>query len=119
MNLNNVLASVIQTATGYPALALEHDPQGPVPSTVYRIIGDMPIVDTSGADTKLSWARVQLTSIANTYSSLRTLVDATEAVMIGKTTDWQVSVPLVTKLEDKEDNLYYSIREYSIWYTKD
>lgn len=119
MNLNNTIVSVLEAATGYPAIALQHEPGDPVPSTVYRIIGDYPMIDTTGTDTKLSWARVQFTSIADTYSNLRSLVDDTETAMFGKTTDWQVSVPLVTKLEEKEDNLFYSVREYSIWYTKD
>jgi hypothetical protein len=119
MNLDQTLKSVIQAATGFPVYALEKPVEKTVPAVVYKIIADMPILATDATDTKLSWARVQLTHVADTYAKLKSLVEDTETVMFAKTTDWQVSVPLSTKLEDKEDNLYYSIREYSIWYTKD
>lgn len=116
MTLRTSLVTVIEGATGATLHFLQKEPKDPVPCTVCRIIGDMPLLDVQGNDTGMSRARIQLTSIDDDYSGLETLVNATETELFANHTDFLAVIPLETKIEDKEDNLYYSIREYLIWY---
>ena len=118
MTLRTALVTTIEGATGAKVHFNQKEPKDPIPATVIRIIGDMPLITVDANQTGLSRARIQVTSIDDDYSGLETLVAATEAALFANITDFEVSLPLEIKLEDKEDTLHYSIREYLIWYRK-
>lgn len=118
MTLRSSLVLALEGATSTRVLFVQKEPKDPVPCMVCRIIGDMPLLDVQGNDTGMSRARIQLTSIDDDYSGLEALVTATETELFANHTDFLAVIPLETKIEDKEDNLYYSIREYLIWYRK-
>ena len=115
MNLDTTIKSKVESATGYPCYALEKPLEKSLPCTVYTIVNDKKEV-AHGGDTGNRKARVQFTVIASTYSAMKSVVALLENGFIANTTDFQVSLPLETRLEDKEDNQYYSISEYYIRY---
>lgn len=117
MQLGSTLKSVLDTATGIIWYALEKPLEKPVPAGIFRIVSENQKISHSG-DENYRTARVQLTCIANTISSLESLVESVRTALNAKTTDWEVSLPLPTRIEDKEDNLVYSIIEYYISYKK-
>lgn len=115
MVLDTTLKTLLETATGFKVHALQKEPTQAVPAIVYRFIADAPIVPHAG-DSGFRRARIQLTCITSNYAALRSLVLAVETALYGNKTDFECSLPLETKLESKEDNLYYSIRDYYFWY---
>ena len=115
MVLEIVLKSLLESSTGYPVFALQKEPEQDVPCIVYRYIADAPIISHNGW-MEFNRARLQLTCIANSYAELRTVVSEVETTLFGNKTDFDACIPLETKLESKEDNLYYSIRDYYFWY---
>jgi hypothetical protein len=123
MNLDTTLKARLEIDTGFPVYALEKPIEKGVPCTVYRYIGETPIITIENFiednDTRLRKARIQITSIANTYSAMVSLVKNTEQTLYGNNVNFEVSLPIGTKIQDKEDNLYYSVSEYYIWYTAD
>ena len=65
----------------------------------------------------LKTVRIQLTTIADTYAHLKALVDKVETAMWATSNaGWKVAYPIATKIESKEDDLYYSISEWYIQY---
>lgn len=114
-DIDLVIKSSIETATGKTAYALEKPVDVVKPCVVYTIVNERKRMSMSGkVDVKT--ARVQITSIADTYANLKTLVDQIETLFWGTTAYWLISVPLETKIESKEDNLYFDIQEYYIFY---
>jgi hypothetical protein len=125
MNLETTLVGSFLSNTGSPLYALEKPIGKAVPCTVFRFIAETPILTLESYansplnDTKLRKARIQFTAIADSAAALRTLVNDTEQFLYGNDLDFEVTVPIGTKLQSKEDNLYYSVSEYYIWYKAD
>lgn len=115
MVLETTLKSVIETATGKICHANEKPLEAVTPCTVYRIIVERQKMLHSG-DTKYRKARVQLTLIATSPSALATLRENIRTALNANKTDWEVSLPLETRIDDKEDGLYYTVLEYYISY---
>jgi len=115
MILETTLKTVLETATGFLAHALEKPLASATPCTVYRIIVERQKMLHSG-DTKYRKARVQLTLIATSVSALATLRENIRTALNANQTDWEVSLPLETRIDDKEDGFYYTVLEYYISY---
>ena len=110
------IKSTLETVTGKKAYALQKPVDSAKECVVYRIISENKLMSHSGP-VDLKTVRVQLTTIADTYAHLKSLVDKVEQAMWATTnTGWKIAYPLATKIESKEDDLYYSISEWYVQY---
>jgi hypothetical protein len=114
-DIDLTIKSSIETATSLKAYALQKPVDVTDSCVVYQIISEHKRMSMSGA-VDLKTVRVQITSISDTYATLKTIIGQIETLFWGTTTPWIVSVPIDTKLESKENNLYFDIQEYYIFY---
>ncbi len=115
MDLLTQLKSTLESGTTADVYGLEKPIEAPVPAIVYTIISERQLISHSG-DEKFRTARVQLTNIASSIAGIVSLVEAVRTTLNANTSNWEVSLPLETRIDNKEDNLYYSILEYYITY---
>ena len=118
MNIDQVLKAALVTATGIPVYPLSKPVSASYPVITYRRIFDKVLWSNSGL-TGLNRVRFQINVTASTYSAMRTAVAAIETLMNTNTSDWVLSTPLETQIEDKDEEagLYISIREYYVWHS--
>ncbi len=105
----------LETSTSKKVYALQRPLDAVKECVVYTIIAENKLMSHSGP-VDLKTVRVQLTSIASTYAKLKTLVGQVESAMWATSNGWKIAYPLATKIESKEDELYYSISEWYIQY---
>lgn len=107
--------STLETATGLKAYVLQKPSDSINSCVVFQVISERKYIHMTGkADVKT--ARVQITSIAPSYSALKTIVTNVENAFVGTTSGWLVSIPLETNIYSKEDGLYFNVSEYYIHY---
>lgn len=116
INLDKTLKTLLETnITGLKVWALEKPKEAALPTVVYKRVSRRNYMSHSGiADLKRDW--IQITHIASTYDSLRTLVANVESQLIGNSTSWNISIPNDNLVEFKQDGLYFANRDYLIFY---
>lgn len=114
--IDKTLKSVLEAATSVSVYAIRKPLKKTLPVVVYQRVTNVPQATHSGSSGFVR-IRYQVTVIAKTYSSLRTLTDAIEVALLANTTDFSVSLPLEGQDEDKDENasIYTSIRDYFVW----
>jgi hypothetical protein len=115
MNLLQVLKTTLESDTGVSCYGLEKPPTAPLPAIVITLVAENQLITHSG-DRDFRTARVQLTLIASSIAGIVTLVEDVRDSLNANKTDFNVSLPLETRIDNKEDDLLYSILEYRINY---
>jgi hypothetical protein len=112
--LRTTLQTVLER-TGAGVWQFEKPLTGTLPAIVYNFISDPQIISHAG-DTGNRRARIQLTLGASSAANLDNLVEAVRTQLTANNSDFEVSLPLETRLESKQDNIYQSILEFRIHY---
>lgn len=119
-DIDTVIKNALESATGKNAYCLEKPKDVAIPCVVYKRISENLHLTMQGRpQDKFTSGRFQVTMICDSYDNLRTMVKQVKDKFIGNTTDFIVSTPTEEAIEDKEDNVYYAIRDYFISWKED
>ncbi len=115
INLDSVLIWGLKGATGvgvYPIKANE----GVGGSYVsYTRISDNVQDRVQGKGGSIHFTRIQITHVATTFETLRTLVSSVQTFLEGNNTEFSASIMADVHIEDREaDDIYTAVKDYFI-----
>ena len=113
-DVDTTLKSLLSTL-GVKVYALRRPSDSSLPCLVYRRVGEKNYISHSGA-TDLSRYRIQITHVASTFTTLRSLVKDVKTALIGNVINFNATIPTEIQIEDEEaPNVLTSTKDYLIY----
>jgi len=116
MTIVDTIQTVLETI-GVHVYYIKRQKETVIPAIVFQDITNLIYGSHAGA-TDLRKTRFQITCYDSTASKAASLITSVENALAYNSIDFQVAVPLETKLlkYDENTSIYYSIEEYYIFY---